>query len=43
MDKELLYQTLNSILESMEDRNYRGAQTQLEGFINEIKFGVYDD
>lgn len=43
MDKDLVYQTLNSVLESMESRNYRDAQTQLEGFINEIKYGVYDN
>jgi hypothetical protein len=42
MDKELLYQTLNNILDSMESGHYQGAQTQLKGLINEINHGIYD-
>ena len=43
MDKELLYSTLNNILDSMESGHYTGAKTQLEGLIREIQFGVYDN
>lgn len=42
MDKELLYQTLNHILEAIEDEHYSEAKTQLEGLIKEIQYGVYD-
>lgn len=42
MDKELLNNTLNNILDSMEEGLYQGAQTQLEGLIREIQYGVYD-
>lgn len=42
MDKELLYQTLNHILEAIEDENHSSAKTQLEGLIKEIQYGVYD-
>ena len=30
MDKELLYQTLNHILEAIEDENHSSAKTQLQ-------------
>ena len=43
MDKELLYRTLNNILDSMESGHYSRAKTQLEGLIREIQFGVYDN
>ena len=42
MEKELLYRTLNNILDSMESGSYTGAKTQLEGLIREIQFGVYE-
>jgi hypothetical protein len=42
MDKELLYTKLSEVLELLETRRVYDAQVQLEGFINEIKYGVYD-
>ncbi len=42
MDKELLYRTLNHILEAIEDEQLSAAKTQLEGLIKEIQYGVYD-
>ncbi len=42
MDKELLYQTLNHILEAIEEENPTAAKTQLEGLIKEIQYGIYD-
>ena len=43
MDKELLYQTLNNILDALEENNSRAAKTQVEGLIKEIQYGVYDN
>lgn len=42
MDKELLYQTLNHILDALIDENVSAAKTQVEGLIKEIQYGVYD-
>ena len=42
MDKELLYNRLSEIYELIENRRVYDAQLQLEGFIREIKYGVYD-
>ena len=42
MDKELLYLKLSEIHELIERRRVYDAQLQLEGFIREIKYGVYD-
>ena len=42
MDKELLYQTLNHILEAIEEEQLSAARTQLEGLIKEIQNGIYD-
>jgi hypothetical protein len=42
MDKELLYQTLNHILEAIEEEQLSAARTQLEGLIKEIQYGIYD-
>ena len=42
MDKELLYQTLNHILEAIEGENISAARTQLEGLIKEIQYWIYD-
>lgn len=41
MDKETIYNKLNEVLELMESRNIHEAQTQLEGLLNEIKYGIY--
>lgn len=41
MEKEIIYNRLNEILELIESRNYQEAQTQLEGLLNEIKYGIY--
>ena len=41
MDKELVYNILNDILEAMEDRDYYHSRVLLEGFIEEIKNGIY--
>ena len=42
MDKEVLYNRLSEIHELIENRRVYDAQLQLEGFIREIKYGVYD-
>lgn len=42
MDKELLYHKLSEIHELIENRRVYDAQIQLEGFINEVKYGIYD-
>jgi hypothetical protein len=42
MDKEVIYQALNNILETLESGNSYEAKAQLEGLINEIKYGIYD-
>tara|TARA_R100001129_G_scaffold49292_1_gene34077 strand:+ start:116 stop:250 length:135 start_codon:yes stop_codon:yes gene_type:complete len=43
VDKELLYRTLNNILDSMESGHFTETKTQIEGLIREIQFGVYDN
>ena len=42
MDKELLYQTLNNILDALESQKPDAVKTQIEGLIREIQYGVYD-
>jgi len=41
MDKETIYRKLNEILDLMESRRAYDAQIQLEGLLNEIKYGIY--
>lgn len=40
-EKEIIYNRLNEVLELIECRQVHNAQAQLEGLINEIKFGIY--
>jgi hypothetical protein len=42
MDKEIIYKKLNEVLDLIESRRVYDAQTQLEGLLNEIKYGIYD-
>jgi|TARA_B100001094_G_scaffold326309_1_gene382205 hypothetical protein len=42
MDKELIYLKLNEILDSLNSRKPHQAKTELEGLLNEIKYGIYD-
>ena len=42
MDKEIIYNRLSEILDLIESRRVYVAQTQLEGLLNEIKYGIYD-
>ena len=42
MDKEIIYNSLSEILDLIESRRVYDAQTQLEGLLNEIKYGIYD-
>jgi hypothetical protein len=42
MDKEIIYNRLSEILDLIESRRVYDAQTQLEGLLNEIKYGIYD-
>jgi hypothetical protein len=41
MDKEIIYKKLNEVLDLMESRRVYDAQIQLEGLLNEIKYGIY--
>ncbi len=41
MDKETIYNRLSEILDLLESRRSYDAQTQLEGLLNEIKYGIY--
>ena len=40
-EKESIYNRLNEVLELIERRQVHNAQSQLEGLINEIKYGIY--
>jgi hypothetical protein len=40
-EKESIYNRLNEILELIENRQVDTAQSQIEGLINEIKYGIY--
>tara|TARA_R110000765_G_scaffold109154_1_gene200251 strand:- start:242 stop:373 length:132 start_codon:yes stop_codon:yes gene_type:complete len=42
MDKEIIYQKLNEILDSLNGRKLHEAKVELEGLLNEIKYGIYD-
>lgn len=42
MDKELIYLRLSEILELIETRQIPDAESQLEGLVNEIKYGIHD-
>ncbi len=42
MDKELIYLKLNEILDSLNSRKSHQAKIELEGLLNEIKYGIYD-
>lgn len=42
MDKEIIYNRLSEVLDLIESRRVYDAQTQLEGLLNEIKYGIYD-
>lgn len=41
MDKEAIYRKLNEVLDLIESRRVYDAQIQLEGLLNEIKYGIY--
>ena len=41
MDKEIIYNRLSEVLDLIESRRVYDAQTQLEGLLNEIKYGIY--
>ncbi len=43
MDKEMIYLTLNKILDALESNSPSAAKMITENFINEIKYGVYDE
>jgi hypothetical protein len=42
MDKVIIYNRLNEILELIECKQIHNAHVQLEGLLNEIKYGIYD-
>ena len=42
MDKAIIYNRLSEILDLIESRRVYDAQTQLEGLLNKIKYGIYE-
>lgn len=40
-NKVIIYNKLNELLELIESGNIHEAKIELEGFINEIKYGIY--